>query len=61
MPKDYKEMGESLMKGFLMYEVRKKLVQWREVVENGQEEEDEVGDEQFESDSEGSDGDPGED
>lgn len=63
MPKDYKEMGESLMRGFLQYEVRKKLVNFRGIVEDAQVESDEgeVGDEVFERDSEGSDGDPGED
>lgn len=62
MPKDYKEMGESLMRGFLQYEVRKKLVNFRGIMEDAQVESDEeVGDELFERDSEGSDGDPGED
>lgn len=50
------------MRGFLQYEVRNKLVSFRGIMENAQVESDEeVGDDQFERDSEGSDGDPGED
>jgi hypothetical protein len=41
LPKDYKEMGESLMRGFLQYEVRKKLVNFRGIMEDAQVESDE--------------------